>query len=216
MSDRPGYRAAMSDSTWAGRLAAFDAAAAWFVGTAAAVGGRWDLPALGVWTVRDLVGHTSRALLTVEAYLSAPATGDRVGSSLDYFRAAMTSVGDPAAVAERGRAAGAALGDDPAAEVARIAGRVPAVVRAAGPEAVVGTPVGGMRLTDYLPTRTFELTVHTCDLATVLDRPLDVPAAAATASIGLLGELAAAGGQTGPLLLAATGRRPLPAGFTLL
>ena len=30
---------------------------------------QWDQPGLGVWSVRDLVGHTSRAFLTVETYL---------------------------------------------------------------------------------------------------------------------------------------------------
>ncbi len=29
---------------------------------------QWHHLGLGVWTVRDLVGHTSRALLTVETY----------------------------------------------------------------------------------------------------------------------------------------------------
>ncbi|MGH3437614.1 MAG: hypothetical protein ACRDRN_14215 [Sciscionella sp.] len=38
--------------------------------------GRRDAIGLGEWTVDDLVGHTSRALLTVEAYLDTP--GDEV------------------------------------------------------------------------------------------------------------------------------------------
>jgi hypothetical protein len=34
---------------------------------------RWDFPGLGVWTVRDLVGHASRSLANVETYLAKPA-----------------------------------------------------------------------------------------------------------------------------------------------
>ena len=57
-----------TDGSWAGRQAAFVDAAVWFADVAAGVGERWEQPALGEWSVRDLVGHTSRALLTVEAY----------------------------------------------------------------------------------------------------------------------------------------------------
>ena len=38
------------------------------------------------------------------------------------------------------------------------------------------TIAGGMRLSNYLPTRTFELAVHTADLTTALGVLLDVPA----------------------------------------
>lgn len=72
------------------------------------------------------------------------------------------------------------------------------------------TPVGGMRLADYLPTRTFELTVHTCDLAIASGAPIDVPDLAAVETVGVLGGLASGANPTGPLLRAATGRAPLP------
>jgi len=80
----------------------------------------------------------------------------------------------------------------------------------------VATPVGGMRLADYLPTRIFELTVHTCDLATALGEQFEVPQAAGVESLSLVGELAARAGRAGPLLRAATGRGGLPNGFTVL
>ena len=38
----------------------------------------WDGPGLGEWTVRDLVGHTSRSLVTVIDYLGRPVTGTEV------------------------------------------------------------------------------------------------------------------------------------------
>jgi hypothetical protein len=81
---------------------------------------------------------------------------------------------------------------------------------------VITTIVGGMRLSDYLPTRTFELVVHTADLATALGAPPDPPAAPAAQALALVGELAADEGLAGPLLLAATGRHGLPAGFSVL
>jgi len=73
-----------------------------------------------------------------------------------------------------------------------------------------------MRLRDYLPTRTFELVVHTADLATALDVPPDPPATSARQALGLVADLAVAGGLAGPLLLAATGRLGVPAGFSVL
>ena len=54
--------------------AAYVDAAALFVDTVGQVGPtQWEQSGLGVWTIRDLVGHTSRALLTVEMYLAKPA-----------------------------------------------------------------------------------------------------------------------------------------------
>ncbi|MEO7125151.1 MAG: maleylpyruvate isomerase N-terminal domain-containing protein [Nakamurella sp.] len=202
--------------SWIAVRSAFEHAARWFVSTVVAERGRWDEPGLGEWSVRDLIGHTSRALLTVESYLDKNATAIDIGSPGGYFRAALASMGDPAAVARRGRDAGIALGPEIDAAVVEISERVLARVNSEQPDAVVATPVGGMRLVDYLPTRTFELTVHTCDLAVALGRPLDVPSVAAVESLTVLGELAAHAGNAGPLLLAVTGRRALPAGFTVL
>ena len=78
------------------------------------------------------------------------------------------------------------------------------------------TIAGGMRLGDYLPTRTFELAVHTADLATALGEPLDVPSTAAAQALQVITDLALTDGLAGPLLLAATGRQGLPAGFSVL
>lgn len=204
----------MSSESWAGTREAFAQAARWFVSTAAQGRGQWDELALGEWTVRDLIGHTSRALLTVEAYLGHGARAVEVHSPIDYFR--LASTGDPAAVAQRGRDAAVALGAEPADAVAGIASRVLASLRCAVEDDPVATPAGSMRVIDYLPTRTFELTVHTCDLAAVLGVPMQVPEAAAVESLTLIGGLAACTGQAGHLLLAATGRTGLPAGFTVL
>ena len=202
-------------SPWDDSRRAFADAAQWFVRTTALVGDRWDRPGLGEWDVRALVGHTSRALLTVEAYLARPAAAVEVASAADYFRATRAAAAD-AAVAARGRDAGSALGTDPAAAVAEIAARVLPLVDAQDGTALVTTIAGGMRLADYLPTRTFELAVHTTDLATALGLPLDVPATAARQALSVIADLAVADGLAGPLLLAATGRPGHPAGFSVL
>jgi uncharacterized protein (TIGR03083 family) len=200
---------------WDGSLRAFSDAAKWFVRTAALVGDRWDRPGLGEWDVRALVGHTSRSLVTVEIYLARPAAAAEMASAADYFRATRAAAAGPA-VAARGRDAGTALGADPAAAVAEIAARVRALVDTQDGSEVVTTIAGGMRLGDYLPTRTFELVVHTADLATALGVPPDVPATSAAQALHIITDLAVADGLAGPLLLAATGRPGLPDGFSVL
>jgi uncharacterized protein (TIGR03083 family) len=200
---------------WDDSRRAFGDATAWFVRTSALVGDRWSRPGLGEWDVRALVGHTSRSLLTVETYLERPAGSVEIRSAPDYVRATRAIAAGPE-VAARGRQAGAALGPDPAAAVAAIAARVLPLVAARDGTELVTTVAGGMRLADYLPTRTFELAVHTADLATALGLPLAVPAAAAAQALALVADLAAGDGRAGPLLLAATGRRDLPAGWSVL
>lgn len=201
--------------SWSSSRTAFADAASWFVHTAALVGDRWERPGLGEWDVRALVGHTSRSLLTVEAYLARPAPAVDVASAADYYRATRVPGAD-AAVAARGRDAGAGLGSDPAAAVAQIAARVLTLIDTRDGTELVTTAAGGMRLADYLPTRTFELAVHTADLAAALGVPPDVPAAAAGQALTIVADLAVADGLAGPLLLAATGRPGLPAGFSVL
>ncbi|WP_432496740.1 maleylpyruvate isomerase N-terminal domain-containing protein [Kineococcus gypseus] len=200
---------------WDASRAAFADAAGWFARTTAAVGDRWAGPGLGEWDVRALVGHTSRSLLTVEEYLGRPAAGAQVGSPAGYVRATRAIAAGPA-VAQRGRDAGAALGAEPAAAVAALAGRVVALVGTCDGTELLTTVAGGMRLAQYLPTRTFELTVHTADLAAALGEPLEVPASAAAQALALVSDLAVGDGRAGPLLLAATGRRGLPPGWSVL
>jgi len=201
--------------SWDESRRAFIEAAEWFVHMAALVGDRWNEPGLGEWDVRDLVGHTSRSLLTVEMYLARPALAVEVASAADYYRVARAIAADPT-IAARGREAGAALGADPAAAVAQIAERVFALVNTQDGTELMTTIAGGMRLGDYLPTRTFEMAVHTADLAMALGVPPQVPAVAAAQALHIVADLAIADGRAGPLLLAATGRPGLPAGFSVL
>nr|WP_233913492.1 maleylpyruvate isomerase N-terminal domain-containing protein [Arthrobacter polaris]UIK89164.1 maleylpyruvate isomerase N-terminal domain-containing protein [Arthrobacter polaris] len=206
----------MMATSWAEAQIAYEQAVDWFLRTIPDANGPWDGHALGQWSVRDLVGHTSRALSTLESYVNKPVRTIEVDSGVEYFRRALAALADPEAVAQRGQDAGAALGADPGAAVAAIAKRVLALVHASTADTVAATPVGGMRLIDYLPTRTFELTVHTCDLATALGQPLTVPECAGAQSLSLVSALATEAGLSGALLLAATGRGPLRKGFTVL
>jgi uncharacterized protein (TIGR03083 family) len=179
----------------------------------------WAKPGLGVWTVRDLAGHTSRALVTVENYLAPDRAGEEpeVRDAVAYFRAAAAGLADAEAVAERGRQAGAALGDDPPTTVAALARRILDLVDGSPDDALVTSPMGTMTLVDYLPTRIFELAVHTLDLTEATG--VAVPAALAVplrASLHLAVDLADAQGHVADILLALTGRRPLPQGFSVL
>lgn len=201
--------------SWNDSRRSFADAAEWFVHTTTLVGDRWDAPGLGEWDVRALVGHASRSFLTVEEYLDRPAQTVEVASAADYFRAVRTIATGPA-VAARGREAGSALGTDPAEAVARISARVLRLVDSTNGTELVTTIPGGMRLADYLPTRTFELAVHTADLATALGEPPDVPATAATQALRIVSDIAVTDGSAGTLLLSATGRSGLPSGFSVL
>jgi len=203
------------DSRWTTSCQAFADAADWFVATTAKVDGRWHEPGLGEWDVRSLVGHTSRALLTVETYLGRPAAVVEVGSAAAYYGATRAAAAGPG-VAERGRQAGEALGADPVAAVAAIAARVVPLVTACEGTEVITTIAGGMRLADYLPTRTFELVVHTADLAAAIGVPAEVPPVPAARALELVAQLAVEGGVAGTLLRAATGREVLPPGFSVL
>lgn len=199
---------------WDDSRRAFGDAADAFVALVHDIGDRWQEPGLGEWDVRALTGHTSRSFLTVEAYLAEPAAAVDVETPAGYFRACRAFAGGPE-VTERGRQAGLALGEDPTGAVVELAGRVRALVAERGGSELVTTVAGGMRLRDYLPTRTFELAVHGTDLAVALGVPFEPPATAAAQALRILSDLAVEDGRAAPLLRAATGR-PLPAGFTLL
>jgi hypothetical protein len=109
---------------------------------------------------------------------------------------------------ERGRRAGEELGDHPAGAVAELAGRVVALGDACSDDDPVATPAGKMTFAGYLPTRTFELAVHSLDLARALGVPPPGVLGPATAAAGkLAGALAAQHPNAAKLLPLLTGRR---------
>jgi uncharacterized protein (TIGR03083 family) len=197
----------------------FEQAAAFFLTVAERIEpGQWDQPGLGIWTVRDLVGHANGGMLRLESFLDGPPAG-AVGarSAVDYFATILGGqYGSASQVAERGRQAGLALGDDPLVVVRETVRRVPARLARAADEQLLETPVGGMRLQAYLPTRTFELTVHSLDLAAALGQSVEPPAQALAASLELAAQIALRRGSGTEVLLALTGRRPLPPDFSVV
>ncbi|MFI5266237.1 MAG: maleylpyruvate isomerase N-terminal domain-containing protein [Chloroflexota bacterium] len=202
------------------RAALADAANHLVMLAAAVPAGAWSNPGLGEWTVRDLTGHAARGLLTIEQYLESAASGKpEIASPASYFLKALAS-GDKATlnanVAQRGREAGAALGADPAAEVRSIAARVLQKVESAPDDTVFPTAAGTMRLIDYLPTRIFELTIHSLDLAAALASPDQPPRSALAVTLDLASKLALEQSRAGDALLALTGRRHLPDGYSIL
>jgi hypothetical protein len=179
---------------------------------------QWHQLGVGIWTVRDLVGHTAGGLRAVETALATLATRSDIPGPVDYYlqgQAMQAILFDPTAVEARRRRAEETIGTDPARAVRDIAVRVVPQVQAAD-DALVRTIVGGIRFIDYLPSRVCELTIHTMDLAAALAYEVIVPESAATVTLQLLTALAVRSGQAVPLLLAATGRRALPDGFNVL
>jgi uncharacterized protein (TIGR03083 family) len=176
----------------------------------------WEGPGLGVWDLRALVGHTSRSLVTVAEYLTQRAAEEVTSPEAYYVVVARAVRGNADAVAERGRAAGAALGADPAAAFRALAAAAAEVLDRTGDDDVVPTAAGGMRVAAYLHTRVFELVVHGMDIAQATGLPVAFPAPVLADTAALAARVAVALDE-GPVLLAAlTGRASLPPGFTVV
>ncbi len=189
---------------------AYQQGAALLVATAATVRPeQWDAPGLGEWTVRDLTGHASRALLIVEDFSHRIPERVSIPDSAAYYRAAFTGAGTNERIAERGRQSGRDLGPDPAQAVRAIAERVLARVDALPDGHPLDTMIGGIRLVDYLPSRTVELVVHSLDIAQATGQTLTLPREALRVTLHLLAELAVDSPHAGALALAATSR-PVP------
>ncbi len=196
----------------------FQSATRGFADLVAAVGpDQWELPGLGLWSVRELVGHASRSLSLIATYLGAdrPPTLQPLADAVAYYRAVFAGTeADPEAkarldesIAERGRQAGLALGHDPAGHVARLAREAEELVERTADDAVLVLAPGTMTLAGYLPTRTFELAVHGLDLARATGAT--VPATmqpSIAASCEIAGRLAAAGPLAAAALMLLTGR----------
>ena len=182
---------------------AFEQAVPFFVETAALVRpDQWETPALGIWNVRDLVGHAGRAMLNVEQYATVGADRTGFGTADD--------------IAERGRAAGRALGDDPAGAVREIATRVLGLVAGLPDDHPMRTPAGEQPLMQYLASRVSELTIHTVDLAGALGVDVEAPAECWRVTLHGLADRAVQGGTAKEVVFALTGRGALADGFTLV
>jgi len=193
--------------------ATYGAAAAAFLELAARVPvERYGEPGLGDWDLRALIGHTSRSFVTVSTYLATRAETVQLESAAAYYAAVSRFATDEAAdaIRQRGVDAGAALGDDPLATLHRLHADAAAALDALDGDPVVETIVGGMRVSDYLPTRTFELTVHALDLARATGLGFAPPRAALDEALALASASAVELGMGADVLLSLTGRQPLP------
>jgi hypothetical protein len=193
--------------------AAFEDAAASLLQTIEAVEPhQWDLPGLGVWTVRELTAHTLRAFTTIERYLAAQPIVDRlIVDAAEYFRIVLIDPNVHSAAAERGRQAGAQL-IDPVGESEATAQRVLALVASTADDDVVETMAGKMMFVEYLATRAAELALHTLDLQKATGQPRALAPATETMVVGLMSELA----EPITLLSALTGRGTLPDDYSVL
>ncbi|GAB6986303.1 maleylpyruvate isomerase N-terminal domain-containing protein [Nocardioides pyridinolyticus] len=179
---------------------------------------RYAGPGLGSWDLRALVGHTGRSLVTVAEYLAPRAEQVEAETPAAYFAQVSRIVGhDDGAIAARGVAAGETLDEDPVAALrASYAAAAAALDGLAGTDPVVRTICGGMRVSDYLPTRAFELTVHSLDIAATTGIAFAPPPPALAEALTVATASALDLGLGTDVLLALTGRRPLPAGCSVV
>jgi uncharacterized protein (TIGR03083 family) len=175
----------------------------------------WDGPGLGDWSVRDLVGHISRSLVTVVEYFVRPVEAEELTDPADYYVAIGSLTAHTAAITDRGRQAGRDLGEEPAARFMELVDEASTVVDRTDPDLVVHTFAGGMRAAAYLPTRTFELVVHAIDIAKATGLDYALPLEAIEEAAVLAARVAVKTARGADVLLALTGRRPLPVGFSI-
>ncbi|HEY0948605.1 maleylpyruvate isomerase N-terminal domain-containing protein [Nocardioides sp.] len=198
----------------------FSAAATAFLDLAAQVPlERYAGPGLGTWDLRALIGHTARSLVTVTTYLQTTAERVEVADAADYFARVSTLAHGSArdAIHQRGIEAGVALGADPVAALREARDEAElALDLLEGEDRVIETAAGGMRVSDYLPTRTFELTVHSLDIAEAAGLEFAPPEDALADTLALASASALRLGLGVDVLLALTGRRPLPEGTSVV
>ncbi|MFC7492800.1 MULTISPECIES: maleylpyruvate isomerase N-terminal domain-containing protein [unclassified Nocardioides] len=180
---------------------------------------RYAGPGLGNWDLRALIGHTGRSLVTVAAYLSTRAERIDAEDAADYFvvvsRLAHGTTRD--AIHRRGVEAGVLLGEDPIAALRASRDEAElALDLLEGEDVVVETAGGGMRVSDYLPTRTFELTVHCLDIARATGLEFTPPTEALADTLALASASALRQGHGVDVILALTGRQPLPDGASVV
>jgi hypothetical protein len=203
----------------AATVTAFESAARSFAGLVHRIpADGWDGPGLGEWDMRSLVGHASRSLITVSTYLATSAEHEDVATPQDYYAgiADYMSSTNAKAITERGRQAGRDLGDDPAQTIDDLVERALADLATAADPLVAVIGGLGIRLHTYLPTRTFELAVHSLDIARAAALSFDLPDIVLDEATVLAARIAVTTGRGSEVLMSLTGRRVLPPGFSVV
>ena len=178
----------------------------------------WSQPALGEWTVAELVVHASRAASTVVAYAQVDAELT-VDSAADYYVGVLRRENIHSAVAARAREQAAEIDVPLARFVAAEFATARQVLARTPASQVLGTFGGGIRLIDYLPTRVVELVVHGIDLADALGRQVPVPTVAMEVTLETMVDLAVVRPEVldpAQIVRALTGRGALPTAANLL
>jgi hypothetical protein len=88
-----------------------------------------------------------------------------------------------------------------------------AIAALSAEDRLIATAAGGMRLHTWLPTRTFELAVHSLDIAAATGVSADLPDQVISDAAALAARIAAATGDGPAVLLALTGRGHLTRDF---
>lgn len=179
---------------------------------------KWDGRGLGDWDLRSLVGHTSRSLITVSTYLRTTAEREDLAGPTEYYVYArdFASNAGAEAVTERGRQAGRELGSDPAATVDHLVAKALDDLDAVDDPLITVIGGVGIRLSSYLPTRTFEMAVHGLDIARATGVDFAIPEEVLVEAAVLATRIGVALGQGETVLAALTGRTPLPTAFSVV
>ena len=143
---------------------------------------RWTGPGLGEWDLRALVGHTSRSLITVSSYLQTTAQREDIASAQDYYALIRDTASDRRPFGDRrARSAGRPRSGRASRRHDRRVGRTCAGRRGRREDPLI-TVIGGLgiRLHTYLPTRIFELAVHSLDIVRATGIEFRLPPASST------------------------------------
>ncbi len=178
---------------------------------------QWETLGLGVWSVRSLVGHTTRALITVRDYLELdPATQVDMETAGDYYGQIYLVYTNPEAIAQRGVQAGIALGDDPIAHIEALKKRALDLIAEQDATRLVSLGGMGIPLDEYLKTRVFELVVHSIDIARATGQTAHFAPELIEETAALAAGIAARKGDGEQVLMALTGREQLPERFSVV
>lgn len=170
-------------------LAAFRYASHWWRSLVGAVDeARWDGPALGDWSARELVAHTNRAYKTILDYVAGDVKDPTwIPTASEYFRVVLAEQTPHVHIAERARREVAEYaGRDPVVVTEELAAKTVKLIDTAPGDTVMHLFVGEMALSQYLATRVVELVVHGLDLAVAIDLPTEPPVESSNVALATL------------------------------